>query len=149
MGKKRSLSGLRLRNGVWHIEKMVDGKRLYESTRTSQPESRSGKSINLSVGTNPWLPYSVPDRHALLKKPLRDISWKTSINAASVMRPTKLNNYASYWHMMLDKINMFSLQPYITLRQQQGVKNRTINHALQMIRRIINSLMMNGLMNSG
>ena len=38
MGKKRSISGLRLRNGIWHIEKMVDGKRLFESTRVSQRE---------------------------------------------------------------------------------------------------------------
>ena len=36
MGKKRSVSGLRLRNGVWHIEKMVDGKRLFESTKISE-----------------------------------------------------------------------------------------------------------------
>ena len=35
MGKKRSLSGLRLRNGIWHIDKMVDGKRLQKSTRVS------------------------------------------------------------------------------------------------------------------
>ena len=41
-------------------------------------------------------------------------------------------------HLTLDKINIFSLQPYISFRQQQNVKNRTINHALQLIRHILN-----------
>ena len=36
MGKKHALSGLRQRNGIWHIEKMVDGTRLFESTRVSE-----------------------------------------------------------------------------------------------------------------
>ena len=40
--------------------------------------------------------------------------------------------------MALDKINMFSLQSYIELRQKKGVKNRTINLALQIIRQILN-----------
>ncbi len=41
-------------------------------------------------------------------------------------------------HCTLDKINLFSLQPYISYRQEQGVKNRTINRFLQLICRILN-----------
>ena len=38
----------------------------------------------------------------------------------------------------LDKVNILSLQPFITQRRQDGVKNRTINHGLQVTRRILN-----------
>ena len=37
----------------------------------------------------------------------------------------------------LDKVNILQLQPFITARQRQGVKNRTINYALQVTRRIL------------
>ena len=40
-------------------------------------------------------------------------------------------------HCPLDKLNMLQLQPFIAARQQQGVKNRTINYALQVTRRIL------------
>ena len=33
--KQSTLSGLRKRNGIWHIEKTVFGTRLFESTGTS------------------------------------------------------------------------------------------------------------------
>ena len=38
----------------------------------------------------------------------------------------------------LDKVTILSLQPFITQRRQDGVKNRTINHGLQIARRILN-----------
>ena len=41
-------------------------------------------------------------------------------------------------HCSLDKIDLFSVQPYISYRQEQGVKNRTINRALRLICRILN-----------
>jgi integrase len=37
----------------------------------------------------------------------------------------------------LDKVNMLCLQPFIEARQQQKVKNRTINYSLQVLRRIL------------
>jgi hypothetical protein len=40
MGRKQrtAFPGLRLRSGVWHIEKTIEGKRIYESTGTSNLE---------------------------------------------------------------------------------------------------------------
>ena len=37
MGRKRS-AGLRLRQGIWHIEKQIDGRKLCESTGTGRLE---------------------------------------------------------------------------------------------------------------
>ena len=38
----------------------------------------------------------------------------------------------------LDQIHMGTLQEFITFRQSQGVKTRTINHSLQVVRHILN-----------
>ena len=49
MRKKQALSGLRQRNGVWHIEKMVNGTRLYESTGVSE-KSEAEKVLMYRLG---------------------------------------------------------------------------------------------------
>jgi integrase len=38
----------------------------------------------------------------------------------------------------LDCLHMGTLQPFIEMRRKQGVRTRTINHALQVVRRIVN-----------
>jgi integrase len=40
--------------------------------------------------------------------------------------------------MPLDRINMETMKPYIAHRKAQGVKKRTINHGLQIVRHILN-----------
>lgn len=137
MGKKRSISGLRLRNGVWHIDKMVDGKRLYESTRVSHRAEAEKVLVHrleqiraaTVFGVRPPRTFKeAATRYLIENQHKRSI--RNQANQIEHMCP-------HIGDMILDKINMFSLQPYITLRQGQGVKNRTINLALQIIRRII------------
>jgi integrase len=137
MGKKRSLSGLRLRNGIWHIDKMVDGKRLFESTKVSNRaeaekvliyrlEQIRGATV---FGTRPTRTFKEATTRYLMEN-----QHKRSISDEAKQIQQLCPQIGD---MILDKINMFTLQPYITMRQQEGVKNRTINHALQIIRRII------------
>ncbi len=66
MGKKQILSGLRQRNGVWHIEKMVNGTRLYESTGVS--ESQKQKNIDVSLGRFVPQKYLALDHSARFRK---------------------------------------------------------------------------------
>ena len=40
--------------------------------------------------------------------------------------------------LSLDGIHMGTLQPYVGARRKEGVKARTINHGLQIVRRILN-----------
>ncbi|KTD21577.1 integrase [Legionella londiniensis] len=40
--------------------------------------------------------------------------------------------------MSLDSIHMGTLQPFIEKRRKEGIKSRTINHGLQVVRRILN-----------
>ena len=41
-------------------------------------------------------------------------------------------------NLTLESIHMGTLQPYIAARRKDGVKTRTINHGLQVIRHILN-----------
>jgi integrase len=138
MGKKRSVSGLRLRNGIWHIEKMVDGKRLFESTHVSQREEAEKVLI-----------FRLEQiRHATVfgTRPVRTFKEAATRYLMENQHKRSLSDEARQIQhlcphigdMRLDKINMFTLQPYIAWRQQQGVTNWTINHALQIIRQILN-----------
>ncbi len=138
MGKKHALSGLRQRNGIWHIEKMVDGTRLFESTRVSERAEAEKVLIHRLeqirsarvFGVRPQRTFQEAATRYLIENQHKR-SLLNEANEIERMRPYIGN-------LMLDKINMFSLQEYINLRQQKGVKNRTINHALQIIRRILN-----------
>ena len=44
MGRKKqtAIPGLRFRGGVWHVEKTISGKRLFESTGTSDQKKPGG-----------------------------------------------------------------------------------------------------------
>ena len=138
MGKKRLLSGLRLRNGIWHIDKMVDGKRLFESTKVSQRAEAEKVLIYRLEQIRQATVFGVRPQRTFKEAATRYLTengHKRTI-AENADEIEQLMPYIG--HLPLDKINMFSLQPLITARQQQGVKNRTINKSLQLIRRILN-----------
>lgn len=138
MEKKQVLSGLRQRNGVWHIEKMVHGTRLYESTGVSEKAEaekilmyRLGQIHAAKVfGVRPQRTFQEAATRYLMENQQK----RTLIKDANEIE--QLIPYLN--HCTLDKINPFSLQPYISYRQEQGAKNRTINRSLQLIRRILN-----------
>jgi integrase len=138
MGKKRSLSGLRLRNGIWHIDKMVDGNRLFESTKVSQRAEAEKVLIYRMEQIRQAKIFGVRPQRTFKEAATRYLTengHKRTI-AKDAEEIDKLMPYIGV--TVLDKINMFSLKSYITSRQQQGVKNRTINFNLQLIRHILN-----------
>jgi integrase len=138
MRKKQALSGLRQRNGVWHIEKMVNGTRLYESTGVSEKSEaekvlmyRLGQLRAIKVfGVRPQRTFQEAATRYLTENQ-RKLTLVQDANEIERLMPF-LN------HCHLDKMDSFSLQPYISWRQEQGVKNRTINHTLRLIGRILN-----------
>ena len=139
MGRKKqpALSGLRERKGVWHIEKIVFGTRLYrvrvQSNRREAERYLAHRieqiRLNQLYGVRPQRTF---DEAAA--KYLAENQHKRSIDD-DVDQIAHLKPYIG--HCLLDKLNMLQLQPFIAARQRQGVKNRTINYALQVTRRIL------------
>lgn len=137
MGRKRT-SGLLNCKGIWHIDKQILGQRICESTGSDSLEEAEiylAKRIEeirqaKIYGVRPKRTF----REAAIKY-LLDNQHKASIKEDA--------RYLKYLDPLigdtpLEFIHMGSLQNYIQLRRESGVKTRTINYALQVVRRILN-----------
>lgn len=122
MGKKFSLSGLQLRNGIWHIEKMVDGTRLFESTGVCERAEAEKVLIHRLEQIRAAKIFGVRPSRTFQEAATRYLTekhYKRSIRNEANQIESLCTHIGG---MALDKINMFSLQSYITFRQQKGVK---------------------------
>jgi len=132
------MPGLVKRNDTWHINKVVDGVRICESTGSNRLEeaerylARRLETIRQAkvYGTRPKRIF----REAATKF-LLEHQHKRSIRS-DADRLKMLDAYIG--NLTLGSIHMGALQPYIAARRQEGVKTRTINHGLQVIRHILN-----------
>lgn len=136
MGRKKE-SGLRKRSGVWHIEKTVFGTRLYKSANTSDRREAEKFLAHEIEKLRLTQLYGVRPKRTFqeaAEKYLTENRHKRSIEE-DVRQVALLKPYIGEYD--LDKINMLCLQPFIEARQQQQVKNRTINYSLQVLRHIL------------
>lgn len=137
MGRKRT-PGLQKIGDVWHIDKKVNGRRLCESTGTSQLEeaekylARRLETIRQAevYGIRPKRIF----RDAAIKFLLENQHKKSLRSDAGRLKILDM----FIGDLPLESIHMGTLQPYITARQKDGIKTRTINHGLQVVRHILN-----------
>ncbi|MEE9356140.1 MAG: site-specific integrase, partial [Methylococcaceae bacterium] len=137
MGRKRS-PGLRNRGGIWHIEKQILGRKVHESTGTSKLEEaelilahrieeiRQAKVFGVRPG-----------------RTFRDAATKfleENLHLASIddyaMHLKQLDPYIG--ELPLAQIHLGTLQTFIKARRKQGIKTKSINLALGVVRRILN-----------
>lgn len=137
MGHKR-IPGLYKRRGVWHIDKYVFGRRLYENTGTSslaEAEKVLARRIEKLreaqvFGVRPTRTF----REAATKY-LRENMQKASIDN-DALHISQLDPYIG--SLTIAQIHTGSLQSFVETRQKQGRKAKTINLALGVVRRILN-----------
>jgi integrase len=137
MGRKRT-PGIQKRGDSWYIDKKVFGRRLCESTGTSDLEeaekylARRLEEIRLATV------YGVRPKRSFLEaatKFLMENQHKRSLDA-DAGRLRELVKYIG--NFSLESIHIGALQPFIEGRRKDGVSTRTINHGLQVVRRILN-----------
>ncbi len=137
MGRKRT-PGLYKRGDCWHIDKKVFGERLCESTGTSDLEEAEKYLARCIETLRQKIVYGVRPKRTFRQaatKFLLENQHKRSIrNDARQLK--LLDNYIG--ELPLVSVHIGTLRSFITARQQQGVKQRTINSALQVTRRILN-----------
>ena len=137
MGRKRS-PGLRYRGGIWHIEKQILGHKIHESTGSSNLEeaelilARRIEEIRQAkvFGVRPkWI--------------FRDAATKfleENLHLASIgdyaMHLKQLDPYIG--SLPLGNVHLGTLQPFIEARRKLGIKSKSINYALAVVRRILN-----------
>ncbi|MDQ8039649.1 MAG: site-specific integrase, partial [Rickettsiella sp.] len=137
MGRKRC-PGLVKRGNIWHINKKIKGTRISESTGTPYLEEAERYLIRRIEQIRQATIYGIrPNRNfreAAIKF-LKENQHKASL-ATDARLLKQLDPFIG--HLSLTAIHHVSLQPYIDSRRVAGVKNRTTNYGLQVVRRILN-----------
>ncbi len=137
MGRKRT-PGLQKISGIWHIDKRVNGRRLCESTGTGNLEEAEKYLARRLDTMRQAQVYGVRPkrifRDAALKFMLENQHKKSIRSDAGRLKI--LDAYIG--DLPLEAIHMGALQPFIEARRKEGIKTRTINHGLQVIRHILN-----------
>jgi integrase len=140
MGRKQRTAypGLRFRSGVWHIEKTIKGKRIYESTGTGRLEEAKQYLVHRLEQIRCANVYGERPKRIFREAAIKYLQEKT--DKASLRDDAEQLKILDPFigTLDLDKVNMGYLQPFIELRRKQGVKNRTINKALQVVRHLVN-----------
>ena len=137
MGRKRT-PGIYKREDIWHIDKKVFGHRLCESTGSDGLEEAEKYLARRLEEVRLAAVYGVRPKRTFMEaatKFLVDNQHKRSLDS-DAGRLRELVKYIG--NQSLESIHMGSLQVFIDGRKSDGVKTRTINHGLQVVRRILN-----------
>ncbi|MGO8880355.1 MAG: tyrosine-type recombinase/integrase [Desulfomonilaceae bacterium] len=136
MGRKK-VSGLVKRKGIWHIDKVVRGTRICESSGESDIEKAEGYLARRIEQIRQAIVYGVrPKRHWRLAA-TKHLNEATK---ASIKRDAELLKVLDPFigHLPLEAVHMGNLQAFIEDRKKAGWKKRTINYGLQVVRHILN-----------
>ena len=137
MGRKRS-AGLRLRQGIWHIEKQIDGRKFCESTGTG----RLGEAELILARRRDELRqasvFGVRPRRMFREAATRYLEENMHLASIedSALHLRQLDPFIGA--LTLDRVHSGTLQPFIEQRRRAGVKVKSINLALGLVRRILN-----------
>lgn len=137
MGQRKG-TGLTRRGGVWHIDKQIRGVRVCESTGTGdlvEAQEQLAKRINEAREARL---YGVRDNHtfrAAATKFLQENQHKRSIED-DALHLRQLDPFIGA--LSLRQVHMGTLQEFIAKRRRDGVKTKSINAALAVVRRILN-----------
>ena len=137
MGCKRT-PGLYKRNGVWQIDKQVRGRRICESTgerNLAKAEEYLAKKVEeirqaAVFGIRPKRAFRVA-----ATKYLNENQHKRRI-ADDAGHLKQLDPFIG--HLQIDAVHMGTLRPFIEARRKQGIKTKSINLALGVVRHILN-----------
>lgn len=137
MGRKRS-PGLRNRHGIWHIEKQILGHSIHESTGTSDLEEAElilARKIE-----------EIRQAKVFGVRPTRSFREAAAKFLEENLQLASISDYAMHLKQLdpfigdlpLENVHLGTLQPFIEARRKQGIKNKSINLALAVVRRILN-----------
>lgn len=138
----RSTAGLRRRpnkpGGIWHIDKVVNGCSIHESCGTSDQVEAERYLAHRLEEIRQARVYGVrPDRifRIAATKYLTENQHKASIVSDAYMLQS-LDPFIG--ELPLSKLHDGTLQPYIAARRASGIKSKSINNGLGVLRRILN-----------
>lgn len=135
---RKGITGLSQRNGIWHIDKKINGERLYESTGTGDRAEAERYLIRRLELLRQEKVYGVrrvriwreaATRYLLEKKDQPSI--KLTARCLKQLDPF-------IGDVPLTHVDDEALAPFVKQRLEEGVSHRTINIALERVMRILN-----------
>jgi integrase len=139
MGRNsRRMSGLLFRGGVWHIDKVIHGTRVCESTGTSDLEEAEALLIRRLQAARATRLFGARQEHTFREaatKYLEEHQHKRSLERDARGLAT-LDAYIG--KLPLHRVHHDTLQPFVRARLNAGISPGTINRDLAVVRRILN-----------
>ena len=137
MGRKKT-PGLRLRHGIWHVDKAIGGRRVYCSTGARELEEAERFLARLVEEDRHARVYGIrPSRtfEQAAAKFVLENQHKRSLHS-DIGRLKGLMPWIG--QVFLSELHSGKLRPWIEARRKEGVTAGTINHGLKVVRRILN-----------
>ena len=137
MGRKRS-PGLRNRGGIWHIEKQVLGQTIHESTGTSDLEAAELILARRIEEVRQARIFGVRPRRSFREAATKFLEENVHLRSIGdyALHLKQLDPFIG--NLPLEHVHLGTLQPFVEARRQQGIKAKSINLALGVVRRILN-----------
>jgi integrase len=131
---KRRSTGLLLRKGVWHIDKIVYGKRICESTRTGELIEAEALLAHRSCEARRLHQYGRTFREAGVKF----VAESGHLRGLERDERALALLYPFIGELPLQQIHRETLAPFVKARLDKGLSPDTVNRELAMVRRILN-----------
>jgi integrase len=136
MGRK-TMSGLVNRKGVWHIDKVVRGRRICESSGTSDIEEAERYLAHRMEEIRQAEVYGVRPKRTFRKAATKYLNEKEKSSLdKDAWALKRIDPFIG--SLRLEQVHMGTLRPYIEHGRVNGLKNRTINMPLEVVRHILN-----------
>ena len=137
MGRKR-VPGLILRDGVWHIDKRIFGRRVCQSTGTPQLEEAERQLARVMEQTRQARVYGVRPVRTFEQAAARFVLENQHKRSLRDDLGRLKNLMPWIGQVQLDRLHMGVLRSWLDHRRREGVATGTINQGLQVVRRILN-----------
>jgi integrase len=137
MGNQRT-PGLTKRGGIWHVDKQFRGARICESTGTSdisQAKEYLAKRLTELREVQVYGTREPRSFRVAATKYLHEYSHKKRIGD-DALHLKQLDPFIG--ELELKQVHMGSLREFIAQRRRDGVKTKTLNLALGVVRRVLN-----------
>lgn len=137
MGRTRT-PGLVRRGGIWHIDKTIRGHRFCESTGENSLEKAEDYLARRIEETRKALIYGERPKRSFRQaatKYLNENQHKKRIRDEA-LHLRQLNPFIGA--LELRSVHIGTLQPFIEMRRKAGIKTKSINLALGVVRHILN-----------
>jgi integrase len=137
MGRKAT-PGLKKRAGVWHIDKRIGGRRICQSTGTTELIEAERFLARLMEETRKATLYGVRPSRTFEQAAAKFVL--ENQHKRSIDKDIGLIKQLLPWigQEPLDRLHRGMLEPWIEHRRDEGVATGTINHGLKIVRRILN-----------